>query len=681
MKPNKKLTKWANEPKMADIRHALTEALPEFTAHESEVKYWLEAMNVSGHAAVKSTNRNPRSTIVPKLIRKHAEWRYASLSEPFHTSPSLFSVTPVSNEDYPSAEQHHSILAHQFRKSINRTKLIDDTVRTAVDEGTVIYRVGWDFRSKLETVLVDELDSLGQPTGRQVEQKTEVILKSEPTVDVVEYDTVIIDPNARGDMNDAKYVFYKYTSSLTELKAQKGKYKNLEDLEFVTSGSGSGSRLDSSTSFGTTKVQVDSFIDKNRKQFEVYEYWGYWDIKNNNELVPINVTFVGNTIIRIVQSPFPDRKLPFVLVHYLPVRNHNYGEPDGILLEDSQKIMGAVTRGMIDLLGHSANGQIGYKANALDAANMLKMQRGENYVFRDSVNPAEIAYQHTYPEIPQSALTMLAMQGQEAESLTGINTFGKGVSSASLGDTATGIRGALDGASKRESGMLRRLAAGLEEVARKVASMNEVFLEPQEVEAITNRPYVPPKGDGKLVDIEVKIRTAEADEKSSQDLAFLLQTTGSVLDPSFTQLLLSRIVKLQGMPDLAYEIENFKSEPTQQDIINQQLAQEKAIADVEKVKADAQKAQAEVQVSVSDAEAKAARALLDQAKAESEGVNAQKMAAETSRIVLENLEEETGTNHERQLDIVNAQAKSNMHLKSLEAKLALLTKTPDKKDK
>jgi hypothetical protein len=47
------------------------------------------------------------------------------------------------------------------------------------------------------------------------------------------------------------------------------------------------------------------------------------------------------------ENPFPDKKLPFISVQYLPTRKSIYGEPDGALLEDNQKIIGAVTRGMI----------------------------------------------------------------------------------------------------------------------------------------------------------------------------------------------------------------------------------------------------------------------------------------------------------------------------------------------
>jgi hypothetical protein len=35
------------------------------------------------------------------------------------------------------------------------------------------------------------------------------------------------------------------------------------------------------------------------------------------------------------ENPFPDKKLPFISVQYLPTRKSIYGEPDGALLEDN----------------------------------------------------------------------------------------------------------------------------------------------------------------------------------------------------------------------------------------------------------------------------------------------------------------------------------------------------------
>ena len=132
---------------------------------------------------------------------------------------------------------------------------------------------------------------------------------------------------------------------------------------------------------------------------------------------PFVATWVGQTLIRLEENPFPDKKIPFVFVSLLPKRKSVYGEPDGELLIDNQKIIGAVTRGMIDIMGKSANGQTGYRKDALDATNKRKFQMGKDYEYNGGVDPRLAFHMHTFPEIPASAQFMLQQQNFDAESL------------------------------------------------------------------------------------------------------------------------------------------------------------------------------------------------------------------------------------------------------------------------
>ena len=122
--------------------------------------------------------------------------------------------------------------------------------------------------------------------------------------------------------------------------------------------------------FSITNQTGFEFKDKARKKLTAYEYWGYWDIDGKGLTKPIKAVWVGNVMIKLEELPYPDKKLPFVSVPYLPVRKSVYGEPDGKLLEDNQDIIGAVTRGMIDVLGRSANGQLLIAKGLLDQARL-----------------------------------------------------------------------------------------------------------------------------------------------------------------------------------------------------------------------------------------------------------------------------------------------------------------------
>ena len=184
----------------------------------------------------------------------------------------------------------------------------------------------------------------------------------------------------------------------------------------------------------------DRFKDALRKRVIAYEYWGYFDIEGNGELTPFVCTWVGNTIIRMELNPFADHKLPLVVVPYMPLKRELYGETDAELLEDNQNILGAVSRGMIDLLGRSANSQQGFAKGMLDPLNKRRFEEGRDYEFNPNMPPMNGHIQHKFPELPQSALIMLNLQNQEAESLTGVKSFGGGLSGDAYGDVASGIR-------------------------------------------------------------------------------------------------------------------------------------------------------------------------------------------------------------------------------------------------
>ena len=382
----------------------------------------------------------------------------------------------------------------------------------------------------------------------------------------------------------------------------------------------------------------------------VHEYWGSRDIDGSGRVQPIVAAWVGSTLIRMELNPFPDQKLPFVVVPYLPVRRSTYGEPDGALLEDNQKIIGAVTRGMIDIMGKSANGQTGMRKDMLDAVNRRKYEKGQDYEFNANVDPRQGVYMHSYPEIPMSAQFMLQMQNMEAESLTGVRAFNQGVSSASLGDVAAGIRGALDAASKRELAILRRLSAGMVKIGRKIISMNQAWLSEEEVIRVTEDDYVPVRRDDLAgeFDLELSISTAEEDNNKAQELAFMLQTVGPQEDPGMRKIILADIARLRKMPDLAKRIEEYQPEP---DPLQQRL-QELEIA-----KAEAELAELQSQVE------------LNKAKVQAELAKAKHYSSTADLKDLDFIEQESGVKQERDLQKQGAQARAQAQMKVLEHQL------------
>lgn len=671
-----KLTNWKKEPKLQELKADLQQAQTSHRTHISNVDRWLDNLHVRGSAQVETGKG--RSKIVPKLIRKQAEWRYPALSEPFLSTSDLFQIDPVTHEDKKAAMQNELVLNNQFQTKINKTAFIDWYVRKAVNEGTVIVRTGWDFQEEeveevvpeyqyvLDPTVQEQYQQLaqmqqvepdtyasqdpaliagfemsqqyGQPLRAQqvgeTKQKVKKVVRNQPTLEVCDIRNVYVDPTCDGDMDKAQFVIHSFESSLSELKRD-GRYKNLEKINVENASTYSDA--DHSYADG---AQTFSFSDSARKKLTVYEYWGYWDIDGSGIVRPIVATWVSNVLIRLDDNPFPDGRPPFVIVAYLPKTGTVYGEPDGELLEDNQKILGAVTRGMIDLLGKSANSQTGFAKNMLDATNKIRYERGQDYEFNPHADPRQGVYMHTYPEFPQSAMAMLQLQNGEAESLTGVRAFAGqgGITGANLGDTAAAVRGALDAASKREMAILRRLSAGILQIGRKILGMNAQFLSEEEVVRITNSQFVKVRRDDLAgnFDIRLTISTAEADQAKAQELAFMLQTMGNTMDPAMSRMILAEIARLHKLPDIAFKIEQYQPQP---DPMQQQLQQ-----------LEMQKLQAEIALLQAQAQEAGTKAGLNTAKVPVEQARAGNMASERDLKDLDFLQKQDGTQHAREIE-------------------------------
>ena len=378
---------------------------------------------------------------------------------------------------------------------------------------------------------------------------------------------------------------------------------------------------------------------------------------------------VGDIMIRLEENPFPDHKPPFVVVPYLPAIHEVYGEPDGVLIADNQAIIGAVTRGVIDLLAKSANSQTGTAMQFLDPVNKKAFTEGRDYEFNPTMTPQQGIFQHTFPEIPQTILPFLQSQEMEAESLTGVKSYNQGITGDSLGQTAQGVKSVLDSATKRELGILRRLADGLKKVARKIIAMNALWLNDSEIIRITNQDFVEIHRDDLAgnFDLELAITSAEENQAKAESLAFMLQTLGNTVNQEMTQMILSEICDLRKMPELAERVRRFTPpppDPMQQKLQEMQI--ELLQAQIEKLHAEAGKSEADTQLSNAKAQSEIYGTQLDMqlrpqellSKIQSEQAKAQYNQSMAQKLNLDYLNDIQGTKHKQDMELMAQQAKA-----------------------
>jgi hypothetical protein len=578
----------------------------------------------------------------------------------------MFVVNPATYQDVDAARQNALVLNKQFRVDIPKVKFINKYIRTAVNTGTVITKLSWEAESDVVTeevpvytktpeelymvlqqkVANGELDEQtamqimqsGQPIqiGTEPQEVLEEVI-NRPVLQIRDSRNVIIDPSCEGDIDNAKFIIDKFYTDLSTLKKD-GRYSNLDQIN-EKSYNATIDDLAYGEDGYTSSASNFKFQDKPRKKLLVYEYWGYWDINKDGIVKPIVAAWIGDTMIRLEENPYPDKKLPFVVVQYLPPDHDTvYGDADASLLKDNQDIIGAISRSMIDLIGRSANAQQGVRKDLLDPINRDRFNKGLDFEYNPVSDLGNALYMTKLPEIPRSAMEVINLQNAEAEALTGVKAFTGGISGDALGSSVGGIRSALDATAKRELSILRRLSDGLKQIGRKIIAMNSVWLSDEEIIRTTDEEFVAIKRSDLAgnFDLSLNVSTAELDNQKASELSFMLQTMGNSVPFDVTKLILSKIADLRKLPDLSKMIQDYQPQPDP-------LAQQKAQLEIELLKAQIENERAKGQENATDV-------YLKQWKAENEKAKARALNSKADITDLDYIEQATGLKQDRELE-------------------------------
>ena len=596
-----------------------------------------------------------KSKIVSKDIKKQLEWMLPSLTDPFLSTSNVIRCSPVTFEDTKAARQNELLLNTQFCRKFDRYNFIMKAVRVLIAEGTVVVQAGWDYEDEEVETMVESI-GVNDDGDEYIEmQKTVVtkVKKNQPTALVCRNEDIFIDPTCMDDMEKCQFIIHRYQTSLSALKAD-GRYKNLDRVgqERPT--------LMSEPQYYREDLTFFEFKDEPRKKFVINEYWGYYDVNGDGEVEPIVCSWIGNTIVRLETNPYPDKKPPFIIVPFTAVPFQMFGEAMAETIGDNQKIKTAITRGIIDNMARSNNGQVGIQRGSLDMSNRKKFLQGKNFEYNGSPNTF---WQGNFNEIPNSAFNMINLMNNEIEAQTGVKSFSGGITGNTLGATATGVRGALDATSSRRLNLVRNIAENLvKPLMRKWMSYNSEFLEEEEIIRVTNEQYIPIRRDDLdgRIDIDISISTAEDNAAKSQEISFLLQTVGPNEDPTIRRELMAQILELMRMPEQAEKLRNYQPQPDPMQQQLQQMQMQQMMLEMEKLKAEIADKYARAGENEIDAEVKKAKAQVEMAKA-------RKLGSEADTMDLDFMMKDQGMDqmkemqkHQNTLDMMNAKHEMDM---------------------
>lgn len=545
-----------------------------------------------------------KSSLVSRDIKRQDEWQHASVKDPFVSDQDIIKCSPITYEDRNAAEQNQLILNYQFTRKFNRYKFMTDVIKLYYSEGTVIVKCSWEYEDE-EFEVEMPVHGIDPGTGLPVVVDTKTVkqlkvLENRPDAQICRLEDIYLDPTSEGDIDKAQFIIHRYESDMSTLRKSK-KYKNLDKLA-----------KEMRTEEGDYEEEDDTefkFQDKPRQKLLVHEYWGNYDIDNTGIAKPIVCTWVGDTILQLESNPYPDESLPFLVLanNSIPFKMH--GEANAELIGDNQKVTTAIKRGILDNMANSNNAQKGIRVQSLDGLNKKRFLNGKNFEFQGSVNDF---YEGNYNNIPPSVFSVLEMINGETESMLGVKSFSSGgIQGNSLGSTAKAAGGVLDAVSVRRLDIVRNIAENLiKPLMRKWMAYNSGFLKEQEIIRITNEEFVPINRDDLkgAIDIQIEVSTSEANSSKAQELSFLLQTLGQSMDQGMKNLLMGQIAKLNKMPDLAKQLEEYQPKPDP-------FVEEMKQLEKKKLEAEIKERESRAEENVVDMRLKNANAALAEARA------------------------------------------------------------------
>ena len=698
------IQKWKNAPTREDLHLDYTSAENGQSAFKARLLKWKETKAGGPDIVVKGVGK---STARPLVVRKQNEWKYPALEDPFLSTSNLFRVSPATAADVLAARQNGRILNYQWNTKVNKTKLVGDIVRTVVDEGTVIVKTGWDAKTEWREVeeevpvyasveesimMMRDLVQSGQmspeqaqamlETGEPMQKGTklemverEVLVKNQPTYEVCVTANVTVDPTCNGVIEDAMFIIHEFSTSYAELV--KDEYSKDEDgeeygfyhnLDYIKNDSD-----DIYDPHLSSEANNFKFKDKARKKLKAYEYWGYWDIHGDGELVSIVATWVGATLIRLEENPFPHGRLPFSIATYMPVVKSVHGEPDAELLRENQESIGKMTRAIHDITAKQAVGQEFIDENFFPSPSQKNAyEKGNTVYYRSGFDPKQAIHRKDVQPVGSTPFDVINWQANDANELTGTRPFG-GPGGAKMGGDKKD-RDSMDATAKRELSILRRLSDTLfTDMARMTIAMNQEFLSEEEVIRITDEEFVTIKRDDLQgdFDLRVQVSTPEKDEDQANKIMKLMQTNAANMDPQIAKKHYVKMAELWKLDDLAEAVESYEPQPdpAQQELMTLQLEEQKLKNALLMKQLEAEDSKIAERVSRSS-ENLDADVQLKLAKAAQAAAVAEKVQSETDLLDSQFMRIESGQERMEKIEDAEYKANTEAALKQLDKSIA-----------
>ena len=595
-------TNWKNVPKLHELKAEVTGAEYTNSAKDSRIIEYRREYQENTTPVPDSLPKGARAKSSYKSKLVEDEVLSASSELQYHvTNPiRLFNITATGEGQEDSAKEH-SLLIHKQFDSIKSELADESSVNYAVD-GTLCLKTGWRFVETTTTKVhptmsespeealsfIKQLDSdkkkdklirMLKDTGTIPVGLTRIniaiVSENRPTVHAVDPTTLIVDPKAK-TTKDIRFVVEVHETDYTTLINSKGSFINLKELKIHIKNSA----YSDNTSYNEYDPRVDEdglfeFSDMARKKFTVHEYWGYYDINNNNTLEPIVAMWVGSTLIRLEKSPYPFKGLPYDFASYYPISGSIWGFPIADRLKYEQRAKTGIVRAMQDITDIEAADQefvdTSIFANDLQVANYMA---GKNVLLKKGSDPARGIYKRNTSPVSATLFDQLQMYDNNTVNKTG--NFN--VDQMQVTGSATGAEEVMDGITFKKKAVIRRYLNIFESVGKKITQMNSAFILSDDTKYASHGR----NNQGKLCKVNVDLlrdevgvvidvmTSRDADNKASKIITLMNTAVGGMSEDT-ALIHFKKIADLWGLYDISEHIDKEMEEkanyqPTEQEI-------------------------------------------------------------------------------------------------------------------
>lgn len=603
-----------------DLKHDYKQAKQAKSEIDQLISGWNDAYYGLGLPKVTKNG----SSLVRREVAKQIEWMKANMTEPFTSTNHPVRVNSIKGQNQARIMQKYA--NNEFVNNFDRETFMSQLVDVLLREGTAWTRTGWDFREKvieenITSITMPELlerqqkgqepftitkneQKDGQPETFNVRYKRFTDLCNKATAEVCRNEHILPDPSARDD-NDLRFLFHERLETISSLK-ESGLYDK-DDLDKLESSLDDEREESTLGSARNSEAQAYGYKqdyktkDKARRKIKIVEYWGFYDLDGDGIAEPIVATWAEkeDVNLRIEENPMPSKAIPFQRAVYSARPFSLWGNALAYFIEDNQKAVTGISRGILDNMSGANNGQKFIKRGGLDYINFKRMRDGERHIMTNK-DPREIIQDGGYNVLPASVFNTMEMFVNESRELSGMSG-GMSLNKNSLNKDDNGDM-QLTMAQQKMAGAVRNIGNLISKIVFEWINMAGDFLNPEQIEDLFQNSE---KTDyylfreAKTSKVSCKVGTEVTRSMRLKQINLLMQQSkilGEKAPPGTIEALTAEMFELFDKYDEAEAIRTYVPQPSPEQQMMQQLAILKEQLEVEKLKIEIANLQTESQL-------------------------------------------------------------------------------------